>query len=89
MRQLMILFPILILHGWLPDLASAQQQTRRPPIIDVHLHAMSEPALRTLGQLIHPVTRAAPPVSAEEHVQRTLAEMHRRNVVLGIVPRAS
>jgi len=83
MRQLLILFQILLIHGSLPDPASAQQQTRRPPIIDVHLHAMGEYALRNFGP--NPITHAAPPGSVEEHIRRTVAEMRTRNVVLGLV----
>ncbi|HSQ31472.1 MAG TPA: amidohydrolase family protein [Gemmatimonadaceae bacterium] len=83
MRRLMILLDVLLIHGSQPNPASAQQQTRRQPIIDVHLHAMGEYALRTFGP--NPVTHAAPPGSVEEHIQRTVAEMQKHNVVLGIV----
>lgn len=83
MRRLIILLYIVIIRGVLPTAALAQQQTRRPPVIDVHLHAMGEHALRSFGP--NPVTHAAPPGSVEEHVQRTLAEMRKYNVVLGIV----
>lgn len=83
MPRLIILFHLLFTHGWVPDLALTQQQPIRPPIIDVHLHALSVEALRSFGP--NPVTRAAPPGSLEEHVRRTLAEMQKYNVVLGIV----
>lgn len=69
--------PLVIVPGL------AQRQTPRPPIIDVHLHAMGEDALRTFGP--NPVTHAAPPGSVDEHIRRTLAEMEKHNVVLGIV----
>jgi uncharacterized protein len=89
MRRLMILFHLLpiygflVIYGWLPHLALERQQTRRPPIFDVHLHALGLEALRNFGP--NPITHAAPPSSAEENVRRTLAEMQKHNVVLGIV----
>lgn len=83
MRQVMILFHLVFIYGWLPQLAIAQQPASRPPIIDVHLHALGVEALRSFGP--NPVTRAAPPGSVDELVRRTLAEMQKYNVVLGIV----
>jgi len=83
MRRLIILIQVLLLLGSAPDLAFAQQQPARPPIIDVHLHALGVKALRSMGP--NPITRAAPPDSIEERVRRTLAEMQKYNVVLGIV----
>jgi hypothetical protein len=83
MRRLTILFHLLLIHGWVPDLALTQQQPTRPPIIDVHLHALGVEALRSFGP--NPITHAAPPGSVEENVRRTLAEMQEYNVVLGIV----
>lgn len=83
MRHAITLLVVLLLHPWLPPSALSQQQARRLPVIDVHLHAMGEHALRTFGP--NPVTQAAPPGSVDEHVRRTLAEMERHNVVLGIV----
>lgn len=82
MSRLMFLVQLLV-SGWLPSLALAQEQPGRLPIIDVHLHALGVEALRAFGP--NPITRAAPPGSVEEHVQRTLAEMRRYNVVIGIV----
>src|SRR5512140_3534417 len=82
MRRSRVLFPLLFVYGWLPQLGLAQQATR-PPIIDVHLHALPVDALPVSGP--NPITRAAPPRSAEENVRRTLAEMQKYNVVLGIV----
>lgn len=84
MRRSIILLHILLIHiSWPPNLALSQQQTSRAPIIDVHLHAMGEFALRTFGP--NPITHAAPPGSVEEHVRRTVAEMQKHNVVLGLV----
>jgi uncharacterized protein len=83
MRRLMIPFGLLLVHGLLPHLALAQQQASRPPIIDVHLHALGVEALRNFGP--NPITHAARPGSVEENVRRTLAEMQKYNVVLGIV----
>jgi predicted TIM-barrel fold metal-dependent hydrolase len=40
-------------------------------------------ALRNFGP--NPITHAAPPASVEENIRRTLAEMQKYNVVLGIV----
>ncbi|HEY0670991.1 MAG TPA: amidohydrolase family protein [Longimicrobiales bacterium] len=82
MRRVMIPFYLTLFCGW-PQLAQAQQPPSRPPVIDVHLHAMGVEALRNFGP--NPITRAAPPRSVEEHVRRTLAEMQKYNVVLGIV----
>ena len=83
MCRVIILCHFFLLHGWVPDLALAQQQPGRSPIIDVHLHAAGVEALRSFGP--HPLTRAAPPGSREEHVRGTLTEMRKHNVVLGIV----
>lgn len=83
MRRRMMPFHLLFIYGWLPHLALAQQQASSPPIIDVHLHALGVEALRSLGP--NPITQAAPPESVEENVRRTLAEMQKYNVVLGIV----
>lgn len=83
MRRLMVLLHLLVTHAWVSDPSFAQQQTTRLPIIDVHLHAFGMDALRTFGP--NPITRAAAPGSVEEHVRRTLAEMEKHNVVLGIV----
>jgi uncharacterized protein len=83
MRRLVILLNLLLIQGWLPHLALTQQQPSRPPIIDVHLHALGVDALRNFGP--NPITHAAAPRSVEENVRRTLAEMQKHNVVLGIV----
>jgi predicted TIM-barrel fold metal-dependent hydrolase len=83
MSGFIILFHLLSIHGWVPGLALTQQQPIRPPIIDVHLHALGVEALRSFGP--NPITHAAPPGSLEENVRRTLAEMQKYNVVLGIV----
>ncbi|HSQ32454.1 MAG TPA: amidohydrolase family protein [Gemmatimonadaceae bacterium] len=74
---------LLLVQVAVSRLAPAQQRTQPLPIIDVHLHAMSAEELRTLGP--NPITRAAPPSSIEEHVRRTVEEMKKHNVVLGIV----
>lgn len=83
MRRLMILFHLPFTCGLLPHLALAQQKASRPPIIDVHLHALGAEALRNFGP--NPITHAAPAGSVEENVRRTLAEMQKYNLVLGIV----
>lgn len=82
MRRIMILLHLAFIHSWLTQPATAQQ-AGRPPIIDVHLHAMGVEAPRSFGP--NPITHAQPPASVEEHVRRTLAEMRKYNVVLGIV----
>ena len=83
MRSLVILAHLLLIHGWLPDPAFTQQQARSGPVIDVHLHALGLDALQRQGP--NPVTSAAPVGSVEENVRRTLEEMKKHNVVLGIV----
>jgi uncharacterized protein len=83
MRKVIVLLHLLVIHAWVPDPSSAQQPTTRLPIIDVHLHALGPEALRTFGP--NPITGAAAPGSVDEHVRRTLAEMEKHNVVLGIV----
>ena len=83
MRPVAVLFPLLLIHGSLPHPASTPPQPTRPPVIDVHLHALGADALRNFG--LNPITHAAPPGSVEENVRRTLAEMQKHNVVLGIV----
>ncbi len=83
MRRLAILFQLLLMAGFLPQLALTQTQPGQPPIIDVHLHALGMNDLRNLGP--NPITHVSPPGSVEENVRRTLAEMQKHNVVLGIV----
>lgn len=60
---------------------------QRPPVIDVHLHAYTEvPPGASASWTGEPEARALPgATSAEEHMQATLAEMERYNVVLGVV----
>jgi hypothetical protein len=82
MRRVIIPISLFLGHSWFPHVALTQEQAR-PPIIDVHLHALGADALRNLGP--NPITRAPSPGSVEENVQRTLAQMKRHNVVLGIV----
>ena len=54
----------------------------RRPIIDVHLHAASDSALK--GDWPDPVPGVSKPATAREHTRQTLAMMDRYNVVLGI-----
>ena len=83
MRRTVLLFQLVLIQSWPSHLALAQQRASRPPIIDVHLHALGAEVLRTWGP--DPIMHAAPPASVEENVRRTLAEMAKYNVVLGIV----
>jgi uncharacterized protein len=64
------------------SLAFGQTKTPRQPIIDVHLHSESLANLKDWGP--NPVTGKKAPESVEEHIQQTLAEMDRYNIVLGI-----
>lgn len=82
MRRIMILPHLVFVYSWLAQPALAQQASR-PPIIDVHLHALGVEAIRSFPP--NPIILAPPPGSVEEHVRRTLAEMEKYNVVLGIV----
>jgi predicted TIM-barrel fold metal-dependent hydrolase len=82
MRRLIILSQIILVYG-LPLHPALAQRSSRQPIIDVHLHALGVEAMRNFGP--NPITHAAAPRSVEENVQRTLAEMRKYNVVLGIV----
>lgn len=59
------------------------QQTTRPPIIDVHLHAYS--AANWKGAPRNPVTGKPGPASADEHMRQTLAVMAQYNIVRAIV----
>lgn len=61
--------------------------TYKGPIIDVHLHAyIAIPPGVSAGWTGEPEARALTgAASAEEHIQATLAEMDRHNVVLGVV----
>lgn len=83
MRRLMFTFTWIAISGSLPHPAFTQQRPHRPPIIDVHLHALGMDALQNFGP--NPVTHTAPPSSVEENVRRTLEEMQKHNVVLGLV----
>lgn len=74
--RLLIAFALLVA-------TSVEGQDNRPPIIDVHLHAYSP---GSLGQPPNPVTGQLPTSrTSEAHMQSTLAEMDRHNVVLGVV----
>ena len=64
-------------------LTFGQVKIQREPIIDVHLHSESLVDLQSWGP--NPVTGKKAPVSVKEHIQQTLAEMDRYNIVLGIV----
>lgn len=60
---------------------------QRPPVIDVHLHAYTEvPPGASASWTGEPEARALPgATTAAEHMQSTLAQMDRYNVVLGMV----
>jgi hypothetical protein len=74
------LFPAFFVMG---GLTFGQAKTERQPVIDVHLHSESLVDLQSWGP--NPVTGKKAPVSVEEHIRQTLAEMDRYNIVLGIV----
>lgn len=62
----------------------AQDAGRGLPIIDVHLHCYSSADdIKENGP--NPLSGTLPLQSTEEHIQKTLAAMHARNIVLGIV----
>ena len=63
-------------------LTFGQAQTKRLPVIDVHLHSESVANLKNWGP--NPVTGKKAPESVEEHIKQTLTEMGRYNIVLGI-----
>jgi predicted TIM-barrel fold metal-dependent hydrolase len=63
-------------------LTFGQAETKRLPIIDVHLHSQSLEELTSAGP--NPVTGKKAPESITEHIRQTLAEMDRYNIVLGI-----
>jgi len=63
-------------------LTFGQANTPRQPIIDVHMHSESLKNLKGWGP--NPVTGKKAPESVEEHIQQTLAEMNRYDIVLGI-----
>jgi len=64
-------------------LSCGQPKDARQPIIDVHLHSESLQDLKSGGP--NPVTGKEAPESVQEHIARTLAEMSRYNIVLGLV----
>ena len=64
-------------------LSFGQAKVHRQPVIDIHLHSESLVDLQSWGP--NPVTGKKAPLSVEEHIQQTLAEMDRYNIVLGIV----
>ena len=83
LRPLIILISASVVHITLPHRALTQQQAQHQPVIDVHLHALPAETMRGFGP--NPVTHEASTTSVEENVRRTLAEMKKYNVVLGIV----
>ena len=58
-------------------------QTKRPPIIDIHLHSRSLAVIKEQGT--NPISGEKPLASVEEHVAKTLAAMKQYNIVLGVV----
>lgn len=68
-------------------LSVAEAVAQRSPVIDVHLHSYMEvpPGLRADWADRAEARALTAPASAEEHMQATLAEMDRYNVVLGVV----
>jgi len=74
--------PLVILFA-AAALSRGQANPSRQPVIDVHLHSESLVDLQSWAP--NPVTGKKAPVSVEEHIQQTLAEMDRYNIVLGIV----
>jgi uncharacterized protein len=78
---------MVLLAICLPTLMVAETKARRPPIIDMHLHAYprfpppSDPIWNVIPKAI-PVLPAANP---QEHLRATLQEMDRYNIVLGVV----
>lgn len=74
-------------------LSAAEAVAQRGPVIDVHLHSYTEvsPGVRAEWADRADARALTTPASAEEHMQATLAEMDRYNVVLGVVsgPEAS
>lgn len=83
LRPLIFLLSLCVINAMLPHLALTQQGAQRQPVIDVHLHALGVETMRRQGP--NPVTHAAATASVEENVRRTLAEMKKHNVVLGII----
>jgi len=63
-------------------LSCGRPKAARQPVIDVHLHSESLANLKDWGP--NPVTGKKAPESVEEHINQTLAEMDRYNIVLGI-----
>ena len=76
---------LLILLALVVPVATAQgPASSRPPIIDVHMHAYSKDEPWT--PIPNPVTgQAATVTSAQGHMQATLAEMKKHNIVNGFV----
>lgn len=63
----------------------AQTKSKRPPIIDVHVHSVTLQQLQRDAQMPLPISGLKPPESVEQHIKQTLAVMDRYNVVLGLV----
>ena len=82
------LFLIILFACWATEAAG-----QRGPVIDVHLHSYTvvPPGMGADWADRADAQSLTAPASAEEHMQATLAEMDRYNVVLGVVsgPEAS
>lgn len=76
-KLLLLVLPLLV---W-PLHAHAQQ---RPPIIDVHLHLYDEGSL-PYPPHPGPASDVSPPVTQEELIAQTLAQMDEHNVVMALV----
>src|ERR671924_1045788 len=63
----------------------AKQSAKRPPIIDVHLHAHGPANWK--GPSPNPVTGKPGPSTADDHMRQTLAAMTEYNIVKAIVSR--
>jgi len=80
MRPLLIVASLALL---IDGSVGATQSAKRPPIIDVHLHAHG--AANWKGPSANPVTGKTGPSTADEHMRQTLAAMTEYNIVKAIV----
>jgi uncharacterized protein len=78
----------VLLAMCLPTFASLPiTQARRPPIIDVHLHAYPSfpPPANPIWNAVPKTLALSPAASPVDHLRATLQEMDRYNIVLGVV----
>jgi hypothetical protein len=76
---------LILLTGFAPAAPAQKNEQNRPPVIDVHMHAYAKDE-RWTHKVPNPLTGQPMAATTEQaHMQATLAEMKKYNIVKGVV----